>query len=169
MDADEQLNFPEVTRADRRLPAAAWERLVERLERRSHGCRERARSESAPRVYRLAGTYPQLLQAPKSLPFCKAFKASRVEYGARTDPVYSQLVAAWSLCGRELPAEGDPFYALCTQSKRIIGWGRVTLTDGQVLALLNNGRAGDFLPHAKDAYGLILIFCWTRSARGREG
>lgn len=166
MEKDRQLDFEAVARADRRLPLRAWEKLVERLEQRSHGCRERARSEGAPRVYRLHGTYPQLLKTPGSLPFCQAFRARRHEFGARADPVYGDLVAAWSLCGRDLPAEGEPFYALCTQTKRIIGWGRVALTDGQVLALLNKGRAGDFLPYSTDAYGLILIFCWTRNASG---
>ena len=38
----EQLGFLEVGKADRRLPLKAWELLVKRLERRSHGCRQRA-------------------------------------------------------------------------------------------------------------------------------
>ena len=157
-----QLNFPEVGRADRRLPLKAWEQLVERLERRSHGTPEEGLCGS-PRVYWLSGTYSQLIKAPKSVPHCKEFQARRVDFRSRTDPIFGDLVAVWSLCGRELPTEGDPFYALCTQARRVIGWGRVALFDGQVMALLNKGRAGDFLPYAKDAYGLILVFCWSRN------
>ncbi len=161
MSEDTQLNIPEVESTDRRLPLKAWEELVERLERRSHGSLEQGLSGS-PRVYWLSGTYPQLIKAPASVPVCKSFQATRVDFGSRTDPVFGDLVAVWSLCGRELPAEGDPFYAVCTQTKRVIGWGRVALFDGQVMALLNKGRAGDFLPYTTDAYGLILVFCWSR-------
>lgn len=162
MTGQAQLSFPEVGQADRRLPLEAWKQLVQRLEQRSHGTAEQGRCGS-PRVYWVSGTYPQLIKAPTSLPLCNGFKATRVDFGSRTDPVFGDLVAVWSLCGRELPSEGDPFYAVCTQTKRVIGWGRVALFDGQVMALLNKGRAGDFLPYAKDAYGLILVFCWPRS------
>jgi hypothetical protein len=162
MTEDGQMQMPEVGRADRRLPLKAWEKLVDSLERRSHGTREQGLA-GLPRVYRLPGTYPQLLKAPRSVPLCQSFQATRVDFGSRTDPVFGDLVAVWSLRGRELPDEGDPFYALCTETKRIIGWGRVALFDGQVMALHNKGRAGDFLPHAKDAFGLILVFCWSRS------
>ncbi|MFP4261558.1 MAG: hypothetical protein ACLFS1_10815 [Opitutales bacterium] len=161
MSDELQLNIPELGKADRRLPLKSWERLVERLERRSHGTQEKGRLGS-PRMYWLSGTYPQLIQAPDKVPRCGKFEVNRVDFGSRTDPIFGELVAVWSLRGRELPNEGDPFYALCTQTKRIIGWGRVALFEGQVMALLNKGRAGDFLPYAKDAYGLILIFCWSR-------
>ena len=117
----------------------------------------------SPRVYWLPGTYPQLIKAPTKVPCCQSFEINRADFGSRTDAIFGELVAVWSLRGRDLPNEGDPFYALCTQTKRIIGWGRVALYDGQVMALLNKGRAGDFLPYARDAYGLILVFCLSRS------
>lgn len=164
MSEEAQLQMPEVGKADRRLPLKAWEKLVERLEKRSHGTPEQGRCGS-PRIYWLPGTYPQLIKSPTSVPVCKSFRATRVDFGSRTDPIFGELVATWSLCGRELPTEGDPFYALCTQTKRVIGWGRVALFDGQVMALLNKGRAGDFLPYVYDAYGLILVFCWSRQGR----
>lgn len=162
MSDELQLNIPEVGKADRCLPLKSWELLVERLERRSHGTREQG-LRGSPRMYWLSGTYPQLIQAPAKVPRCQKFEVNRVDFGSRTDLVFGELVATWSLCGRELPNEGDPFYALCTQTKRIIGWGRVAFFDGQVMALLNKGRAGDFLPYGSDAYGLILVFCWGRN------
>ncbi|MGJ8653067.1 MAG: hypothetical protein ACSHX8_07320 [Opitutaceae bacterium] len=157
----EQLNLPEVGDADRRLPLKAWGKLVDSLESRSHGSRERALAGS-PRVYWLHGTYRQLIRSPHAIPRCLEFTAYRVDFGSRTDPIFGELVASWSLCGRQLPASGNPFFALCTQTKRCIGWGRVAFFEGQVMALLNKGRAGDFLPYTKDAYGLILVFCWSR-------
>lgn len=162
MSEDAHLNILGVGKADCRLPLKAWEGLVERLERRSHGSRE-LRLNGSPRIYWLPRTYPQLIKSPASVPLCQSFQANRVDFGSRTDPIFGELVAVWSLCGRELPVGGDPFVALCTQTKRMIGWGRVALFDGQVMALLNKGRSGDFLPYAADAYGLILIFCWSRN------